>query len=212
MKKVLVIGSGGLAREFAYFFSDQVEVVGFSGLDPSDHKNFKMPGEFFTNDVTSEEVGTDKAVIAIGTPAVKKKLYADFKSRGFSFPNFIHSSSIVSESTNLNEGVVISPHCIISTSVTIGVCAYVNFQCGIGHDSEVCDYVQINPGSQIGGNVRIGEATLVGANVCILQGTKIGAMVTMGSGSASHASVPESATMLGSPAIRMRIFEKNKEN
>ena len=36
-------------------------------------------------------------------------------------------------------------NCVISSNVKIGIMAYINFQCGIGHDSLIGNFVQINP-------------------------------------------------------------------
>ena len=36
-------------------------------------------------------------------------------------------------------------NCVISPNVKIGIMAYINFQCGIGHDSLIGNFVQINP-------------------------------------------------------------------
>ena len=38
-----------------------------------------------------------------------------------------------------------------------------NFQVGVGHDARIDNFVQINPGAQIGGNTAIGENVLIGS-------------------------------------------------
>ena len=51
MKKILVFGTGGLAREFADFFSRQVDIIGFSSKDNSEFTQFNLPGDFFEGDI-----------------------------------------------------------------------------------------------------------------------------------------------------------------
>ena len=85
--------------------------------------------------------------------------------------------------------------------------AYINFQCGIGHDSLIGNFVQINPGSQLGGFTHVGNRTLIGTGSTILQRVNIGTDVTVASGSVVFAKVVDNPTMVNS-ARRMRAFEK----
>ena len=182
MKRIIVVGTGGVAREFTAFFGDEVEIVGYSSTNHLEHGQFGLPGVLHKGLVTPEVVGTDLAVVAIGTPHAKARIFEVFKAAGFQFPSIIHPSSIVCKSAKLEEGVIVSPHCVVSPNVALGTLAYINFACGIGHDSILGRFVQINPGSQLGGYSRIGDATLIGSGSTILQGISVGSRVTVGSG------------------------------
>nr|KGA06738.1 MAG: UDP-glucose 4-epimerase [actinobacterium acMicro-1] len=211
MKKILVIGTGGLAREFTSYFSsssEQIEIVGFSSTNHGEHSSFELPGVLFDGDVSPDSVGTDEAVIAIGSPAVKKRISEELKARGFTFPSFVHPSSVCSDEANLGEGVVVSPNCVISPNVAVNPFSYINFSCGVGHDAIIGSYVQINPGTQLGGGSIIGDGCLIGSGSTVLQGVQIGASATIGAGSVVFSRVAENATMMGNPAKRMRAFEK----
>ena len=63
---IVVIGTGGLAREFSSFFSSEVNIVGFSSTNTNEFNDFSLPGEFFGSDITPDIVGTKYAVLAIG--------------------------------------------------------------------------------------------------------------------------------------------------
>ena len=211
MKKILVIGTGGLAREFTSYFSSHsecIEIVGFSSTNHSEHSAFNLPGVPFKGDVSPDSVGTDEAVIAIGSPVVRKKISENLKVLGFKFPSFVHPSSVCSDEANLGEGVVVSPNCVISPNVILNPFSYINFSCGVGHDAVIGSYVQINPGTQLGGGVVIGDCCLIGSGSTVLQGVQIGANSTIASGSVVFTRVVENATMMGNPAKRMRAFEK----
>lgn len=211
MKKILVIGTGGLAREFTSYFSrysEDIEIVGFSSTNHSEHHAFNLPGVLFTGDVSPDSVGTDEAVIAIGSPAAKKKISEKLKTLGFKFPSFVHSSSVCADQANLAEGVVVSPNCVISPNVTLNAFSYINFSCGVGHDAIIGSYVQVNPGTQLGGGVVIGDSCLIGSGSTVLQGVQIGGNAMIASGSVVFSRVAENATMMGNPAKRMRAFEK----
>ena len=47
---------------------------------------------------------------------------------------------------------------MIGPNTKLGQAVYVNFQVGIGHDAQIGDFVQINPGAQIGGLVTVGNS------------------------------------------------------
>ena len=156
MDKILIIGSGGLAREFTSWFKDSFEIVGYSSKNHNDHSEFNLPGTLLNDNVTPELIGTNLAVLCIGNPVIKKSLFDKFSRAGFSFPSIIHHSSVNSDSANIQDGVIVAPNCVVSSNVKIGKLAFINFSCGIGHDAEIGDFVQMNPGAQIGGGSKIG--------------------------------------------------------
>jgi sugar O-acyltransferase (sialic acid O-acetyltransferase NeuD family) len=207
MEKILIVGTGGLAREFSSWCSDYFQIVGYWSENATEHAEFNLPGILHTGDVTPDAAGTDIVFLAIGAPSVKAKFYKQFSNLGFKFPSFIHPSSNVSDNANIGDGVIISPNCVVSPKVTLNRLVYVNFSCGIGHDAVVGNYVQINPGSQLGGFSKIGDSVLIGSGSIILQGITVGNEATVGSGSVVLSKVAAGATVLGNPAKRMRAFE-----
>ena len=207
MEKILIVGTGGLAREFSSWCSDYFQIVGYSSENITEHAEFNLPGIVHSGDVTPDEAGTDIVFVAIGTPSLKAKVYKQFSNLGFKFPSYIHPSSTVSDKANIGDGVIISPNCVVSPNVTLNRLVYVNFSCGIGHDTVVGNYVQINPGSQLGGFSKIGNSVLIGSGSIILQGITVGNEATVGSGSVVLSRVATGATVLGNPAKRMRAFE-----
>lgn len=207
----MVVGSGGLAREFSSFFSGQLtdfSIVGFSTTNLDDHRNFSLPGKAFGQEISPDTVGTNNAVIAIGNPVVKKALSDKLRSSGFSFPSFRHPSSIISNSAQLGEGVVVSPNCVVSANAKLESFSYLNFGVGVGHDSIVGSFCQVNPGAQVGGSTRIGSQTLIGSGATVLPRLEIGELVTVGSGSVVLSNIPDNTTVLGNPAKRLQMFDR----
>ena len=76
---------------------------------------------------------------------------------------------------------------------------------GIGHDVVFEDYVQVNPGAQIGGKVLIGEGVLVGSGSTIREKLKVKRLSTVGSGSVVLSSIGEGITVIGNPAKRLKL-------
>lgn len=209
MLKVLIAGTSGLANEVVSWASGIFNVVGYTTPAESKENVFGLPGiGFLDKEVTPDIAGTEYILFAIGSSNVRKKLYNLYKNKGFKFPNLIHPTSTISSSASLSEGVIIAPHCVISPNVRIGVMTYINFQCGIGHDSIIGDFVQINPGSQLGGFSKVGDGSLIGSGSTVLQGVLVGSHVTVASGSVVFAKVADSSIVMGNPAKRMRAFER----
>jgi sugar O-acyltransferase (sialic acid O-acetyltransferase NeuD family) len=210
-KKIIVIGTGGLAREFSsYFteFSSVIDIVGFAGRSGLEHSKFSLPGLFFEENASPDIVGTNQAAVVVGTPALKRKLVSFFRGLGFEFPSIIHPSAVVSPRARVHEGVIVFPNCTVSPDTTLMPFSFLSFGVGIGHDSLVGPYVQINPGAQIGGFSAIGDGSLIGSGATILGRVRIGSDATVGSGSTVFSRVADSATVMGNPAKRMRAFEK----
>lgn len=208
MDSVLIIGTGGLARELTSWCAGHLQIRGYWSTDRTEHGSYGLPGELFPADISPQSVGTDLAILAIGSPREKQGIYEQFSGLGFRFPSFVHPSAIVSDLVNIGEGVVISPACVVSPNVTLGRLVYLNFSCGIGHDARIGAFTHVNPGVQVGGFSVVGEHVLIGSGSTILQRITIGHRATIGSGSVVFGAVAEGVTVMGNPAKRMRAFEQ----
>ena len=180
---VIVIGSGGLAREFTSYFSNKVNILGYSTVKPDDIRIFDLNGMIFSDDLIVSELPTKNLVIAIGNPKIKKELYQRLSPKGFNFPSLVHDTAIVSSSAALSDGVIVCPLSIVGPNVRLGILVYCNYHVGIGHDSCIGNFTQVNVGSQIGGGVSIHSESLIGSNSTLLQSSALNAPITVGSGS-----------------------------
>jgi sugar O-acyltransferase (sialic acid O-acetyltransferase NeuD family) len=207
MEKIIVIGTGGLAREFSAFFSNVVEIVGFSSTDKKEHQKFSLPGKFFNDALRPSTVGTDKCVIANGNPVTKERISKELGAKGFQFPNLIHPSVVLASkiADSKSRGIIISPNCTIGSEVTFGDHVYLNFMVGVGHDCKFDGYIQINPGVQIGGFAHIKSHVLIGSNSTIRQGLIVESSATVGSGSVVLTRVRGGITVLGNPARKLKL-------
>lgn len=207
MKKIVLAGTGRLAREFTQFFGSQVDIIGYLSINAKEHTDFRLPGKLFNDEKNTDAIGTNLAVIAIGSPSDKRRVYLRMREHGYQFPSLVHPSSVVASNVELRDGVIISPMCCVGSNVKFGSLSYVNFSCGIGHDTEIGEFVQVNPGAQIGGFSKIGTQVLVGSGAIIREGLSIGDEAIIGSGSVVFNKVKGGTTVLGNPAKRLRLFD-----
>lgn len=209
---IVVIGTGGLAREFSSFFSNEVNIVGYSSTNANEFNDFSLCGKFFGSDINPEVVGTKYAVLAIGSPNTKRAVSEKLKRLGFEFPNFVHPSAVSATKIleGRSEGIIISPNCVIGSNVDFANHVYLNFMVGIGHDTSFESYIQVNPGVQIGGAVSVEEGVLIGSGSTIRHGLKVRKASTVGSGSVVLSQVREGITVIGNPAKRLKFPSFNE--
>ena len=179
---VIVIGTGGLAREFTNYFSEQVNVIGYSTKNPEDFEKYGLHGQLFPPELKIENMPCKNLVIAVGSPQVKRIIHEKFKQKGFIFPTLKHKTSVVSDLAFLGEGVIISPLSIVGPKANLEKCVYINYQVGVGHDACIGAYTQINTGAQVAGCTIVEGDTLIGSNATILENSFIGKNITVGSG------------------------------
>ena len=207
---IVVIGTGGLAREFSSFFSSEVNIVGFASTNTNEFNDVTLSGRFFGSDISPDIVGTKYAVLAIGNPAAKRAVSEKLKNLGFAFPNLVHSSAVSVTNLTKSEGVIISPNCVIGSNVSFANHIYLNFMVGVGHDTIFEGYTQVNPGVQIGGAVSVEEGVLIGSGSTIRQGLKVGKSSTVGSGSVVLSPVRGGITVIGNPAEWLKLPSFNE--
>ena len=201
---VLVYGTGGLAIEFSSYFSSTVKIIGYFSDNKKRPENIFFNDKKIFNDLSDALKITTYCVVAVGDPRSKLYIVQNLISKGFKFPNFIHPSSIV-KCNIANKGIIISPNCIVGPYVNLSNHIYMNYAVGIGHESKLGNFIQINPGAQIGGNCQIGNTILIGSNSTIRQGLKISDNSTISSGSVVFSNVEKYATMFGNPAKKINL-------
>lgn len=139
-------------------------------------------------------------VVAIGSPAVRKRLHERLLCEGLHPATLVHPSAGVGSRSRFAPGTVICAGVQVSTNVSIGAAGHLNPNATIGHDSSLGDWVSVNPGAIVSGEVSIGNSTLVGAGAVVLQGLAVGDGVVIGAAACVTRSVADGRTVKGVPA------------
>lgn len=103
-------------------------------------------------------------VIAMGNPAVRRKLHEDLLVKGAQFANVIHPTAIVAEGVRLGVGVVAASFSILSANSCIGDGVVVNYHAVIQHDAEVGSWSYISSHGNVGGGSFLGQEAVVGTH------------------------------------------------
>lgn len=123
------------------------------------------------------------SVGSVGYTSTREKLVDLATNVGFSFPNIIDPSAIISSHAEIEEGVFIGKGSIVNVNSKIGSHSIINTGTVIEHDSSVGSYVHVAPGSIFSGGVTIGDYSHIGTNSTIIQDVRVGTRTIIGAGS-----------------------------
>ncbi len=191
MRKLVIVGSGGLGREVLGIIQSinrQKETWNFLGfyddnLTKQKVNGFPVIGKIEElNDIT-EEIEEINVVIAIGNSRVKNIIRNKINNQNIIFPNIVHPSvQIYSEDTVVfGKGIVIAANAVLTVNINIKDFVYINASTVISHDtiigesSMIMPTVSISAGGNIGARVYIGNGTKIDYFINIPDDTVINA-------------------------------------
>lgn len=206
MRDVVIVGAGGFGREVCQWIEDinlarpTLRIVGFLDGDTSKHglTSHDLP---ILGDVDwlagRREIG---AIIAVGSPATKRKLVERIRRDVHEFPAVIHPRAVIGRNVNFGVGAIVCPDVILTTDITAGNFVTLNIDLTVGHDATLGDYCTLAPGVHVSGYVKIGEGVDVGTGATFVPGVEVGVWSVVGSGAVVSSSLPDNCTAVGVPA------------
>lgn len=211
LKKLVIIGAGGLARETAWLVEEinrekkQWDLIGFidenKSLNGCNINGYSVLGDLDYLNKLTNDIGI---VVAIGDGRIRKLLVEKIKDKDF--VTLLHPKIEIHESVKVGEGSIVFFGNILSVNSCIGKHVIMNFKSVLGHDAKLNDFVTVLTNVNISGNVTVGENTLIGTNVSILQEIKVGENCVIGIGSVVLKKVKDGTTVLGNPAIAYNLM------
>ena len=208
MKNVVIIGTGGLAREIyellhnSIGYGTQFDFKCFIEGDVPINKdrNDLLPGPFQGTVIDYIPCKNDMFVMAIADVDAKERIVSIVKNKGGNFLTLIHKTALVSEYAQIGEGVVLCSYSSVSCNVVIGDYVVINAYSGVGHDAVVGEYSSIMSHVDITGDVRVGSHTFWGSGSRALPHATIGSHAIIGAGSVVLRKVKDNQTVFGIPA------------
>lgn len=204
-RDIAIVGCSGFGREIQWLIERYTTVrddvwnfIGFIDKTPGEH----VIGD---DDYLMSYKNKLSVLIAIADGGIRKRLYERYKKNvNLLFPSIVDPSVLISDDTIMGMGNIICAGNIVTVGVKFGNFDIVNLNCTIGHESEIGDYVTLNPACNVSGNVHIGEQTCVGTGSQILQGLEIEDMVTIGAGAVVTKNIHKGITAVGVPAREIK--------
>jgi sugar O-acyltransferase (sialic acid O-acetyltransferase NeuD family) len=214
MKKIAIIGAGGLGREVKMLI-DQInkidqeyEILGF--YDDGISRDAIVNG-YKVHGIIDELLQIDyqlSVVIAIANPAIKKNIYTHLSDNpNLIFPTLIHPNVLVgSDNVTIGNGCIICASNIITVNVTIGNFVTLNFNCSIAHDTIIGDFCSVMPGVCISGDVTLKDLVYLGSGATIINLITVGCSSTVGAGVTLSKNLPDNSKAIGIPPKTIANF------
>ena len=211
VRKLLLLGGGGHCKSIIDSLSEssvyeRIGIVEKSGNVHSSILGIPVVGTDEDLEKLKREGYTDAFVSlgSIGNTSNRRKLYGMIASLGFSIPNIIDDSAIVSSNSTLGRGLFIGKHAVVNAGSVLGDGVIVNSSATIEHDCTIGSFTHISPGVVLCGNVTIGEDAHIGAGSIVRQQVQVGNNAMVGMGSIVLHDVPDSILAYGSPCRIVR--------
>lgn len=205
MKKIVIIGAGGMGRETAWLIEQinnikkEWRILGFI-VDDKEFKGKVINGYTVLGDTDYlKTISKDIfVIIAIGNGKIREDIVKRIGNQKFA--TLIHPNVNIAESSKIEEGCIICSGAVVSIDTKISKHCIVNFNSIIAHDAILEEFVTIHVNVNVSGNVKIGKYSTIGSGTSIHQKKVIGENCIIGIGSSVIKNIKDNKTALGVPA------------
>ena len=208
MKDIVIVGASGCAKEILFLLEEnnkiekEWNILGFIDCNKT-RTDLKYP-VLGDDDWLMNQTKELAVVIAVGSPALKKKLYEIYsKSSYLYFPTIVSKHALVGTCT-MGMGCIICNNCTLTVDVNLGDFVTVNIGTTICHESTIGDFTTLAPAVNVSGNVNIGKMCDIGVGSKIIQNITIGNKVVVGAGTVVIRDVDNECTVVGIPARKIK--------
>lgn len=204
--KSIIFGAGTYGEVYASYLTEAgVNIVGF--LD--DNKSLwgssivgipVLGGQELLPQLLSEGEA-DSIYCPIGNNKLRVDILSKAAAMGYTTPNFIHPSVLISPNVSIGKGVYILPRSIVMPHSRIEDYVMISIGANIIHHSHLCRGVFLSNGVNLGANIVAKPYAYVGMGATVMTGVSyIGENSLIGAGSAVIRDVPDNAVVAGVPS------------
>ena len=214
MKKLVIIGAGGVGRETAQLVADinlqapEWQLLGFvddaPALQETMIEGIPVLG---TIDCLNSTLQDCWIICAVSNPVIKQQIIRRLKIPRSQYATLIHPTAVIAKNAVIGSDVIIQAFCFISVNTKIADHVQLNPQCGIGHDAEIGKFSSLYWNVNLSGHVKTGMGCLFGTKSTVLQNLEIGNGSIIGAAANVIASLPAYCTVVGNPARITKMHE-----
>ncbi|MDE6320771.1 MAG: acetyltransferase [Muribaculaceae bacterium] len=203
--KSVIIGAGKYGEVYlSYLKESGVDVIGFLD-DDTTHANLigglPLLGKTDILPDLREKFGVEAIYCPLGNNELRVKFLQQAKALGYSIPNFIHPSVIMSPNVKLGEGIYILLGSNIMPFTEIEDCVMISMNVNVAHHNILKKGTFLSTGCNFGASIVAEENTYCGIGSTIMTGLhRLGKDCLIGAGAVVIKDVPDGAVMAGVPA------------
>lgn len=212
MKKLAIVGAGGLGREVFCMIQainsvePTWEFIGFfddGKVQGSRNEYGEILGGIEEINNYNEKLAV---VIAIANGKILEAIHRKIENEQIYFPNIITPNALFYDKMSLKIGVgnIIGFQCIFSCCVEIGNFNIFSVGVTVGHDLKMGNYNAITNRCSISGQVSIEDRTFWGATSMVLPSKKVASDSIIGAGCVVHKDLLVCGTYVGNPAKKIK--------
>lgn len=214
VKKIVLYGAGGYARELANM------IAALNRIKPRyELLGFLVDEDYYEDDTIINGypvLGSGKwlrdhpdvcCTCAIADVDGRMRIQEELMAAGVEMETLLAPGAYISPSAVLGRGCVVFTHSLISADCVIEDGVFINACITVGHDARIGRYTSIMPGVGISGGVVLGEKVNIGGHAFIIPDRKVGDGATVAAGSIVFTNVKAGTLVLGNPAKRMPELE-----
>lgn len=208
MKKLVILGSGGHAKEIFTALDDinarepTFDFLGFIDPGSPERRGQSVCGRPVIGGYEDAPQPSSEIYFccAIGDPFVRMKECLAAERLGWQPATLIHPAASIAPTSRIGGGTFIGMGSIVGADAIVGVHCSVNVYAAVGHDSSLGDYAVVSPGAMILGGAEIGDLVQIGANAVVHVGRKMGRAASLGAASFLIEDLAPDRSALGNPA------------
>ena len=210
MKKLIIIGAGGMGREIYDLatrckgFNKEYLIKGFldDSMDPRQTDDSYPPVINKIDDYIIES--DDVFVCSIGNVSIKKNIIELICAKGGKFISLIHPNAFIGNNAKIGKGCIVLQNATIGVDAEVGDYVLVQISAIIGHDTIIGDFSRIDCFAICVGGVVIQRQVTLHTAAIINHNVHVGMNSIIGAGSFVIRKVKENTTVFGNPAVRLK--------
>ena len=211
MKKLLIFGSGGFAREVAWLTQEinkhrsSWELFAFVDIESSDTKINGI--KVISESDAQKFVNKVFVVVGIGLSGIRREVTMKLITQGFKFATLIHPSlKYDEERCSIGVGSIICAGNIFTTNIRIKDHVIINLDCTIGHDTIIEEFVTVSPGCHLSGFTTLRQNVFLGTGTVTREGIEIKENSVIGAGSVIVSDLEANILAFGNPAKQVKLI------
>lgn len=201
----VIIGAGKYGEVYlSYLREAGIEVVGFLD-DDTTHSNLvgglPLLGKTDILPILRDKFGVEAVYCPLGNNRLRVRFLQQAKELGYSIPNYIHPSVILSPNVKLGVGVYILLGSSIMPFTEIEDYVMISMNVNVAHHNILRKGTFLSTGCNFGASIIAEENTYCGIGSTIMTGLhRLGKDCLIGAGAVVIKDVPDGAVMAGVPA------------